>query len=127
MGLINVTAFCLGVIAYSISQLIMHGKLRWSEEPDDFWGVKSWLRKYKMPLEPAPNNWYYKIVGARHKERWPTSTWITVNFTDGYHACQSVMFVLFSVSLSIGTGLNFFIVWGSVLVLNFLTYRLLQK
>lgn len=130
-----IVAFMLALMCYSISQLQQHGKLKWMDKGFGFWGAQSWYRKYKRivkvnepyDFEPAPKMWYYKLIGSKYKERWFTSTWLTVAYTDGYHACQSLMFLFLSFGISQLSHINFFIVWPSLLVVFSLTYRILQK
>lgn len=86
MGLINVIAFCLGVVCYSLRDLQSHGKLKWmkEDEPFNFFGKLSYRRKYKK-------------LNSASGERWPTSTNLTVMFTDFYHLmqfCYKVLFIL---------------------------------
>lgn len=132
----SIVAFILALMCYSISQLQQHGKLRWSKSSFGFWGTDSDVRKYKKdssydPLGyarfPAPKTWYYRLIKSNYKERWVTSTWLTVAYTDGYHACQSLMFILLSLGISQLSDINFFIVWPSLLVVFSLTYRLLLR
>lgn len=131
LQILSFLSFALGVVCFSIKELQMHNKLKWMNEPNGFWGERSYERKYKKEeghlMQPRNPNWYYKIIGSKYTERWFTSTWLTVNLTDGYHACQSAMFILFSISLSLLSGVNFFIIWCSLLAVNFITYRLMQK
>lgn len=138
LQIISFLSFALGVFCFSCAQLAQHGKFIIDS---GFWDAASWKRKYKVKwissksgdlpdlgqFIPAPKNWYYKLIGSKYKERWFTSTWLTVNLTDGYHACQSAMFILFSISISLLSGVNVFIIWCSLLVVHFLTYKLLQR
>ena len=118
----------LSIACYSVSQLAQHSKLRWGfNNPDSFFHPGSWRRKYKMPLEPAPNNFYYRFFKLVHKERWPTSATLTVNLTDFYHASQSLSFLTLSLGISLLANVNFFVVWIPVLLIHFTTYRLLQR
>jgi hypothetical protein len=127
----------IGITAYSISQLQQHEKLRWMNNVYGFWGERSWTRKYvwlKDPIsntEPmfvaVPNNWYYRLFKLPYKERFPLSATFLVNFTDGYHMCQSISFLSFAGAFSLSTGIGFLYVWGGILICHFTTYRLLQR
>ena len=121
----------IGIAAYSISQLALHGKLRWMTNTDNFWGHDGYIRKYKLKyggqLELAPDNWYYRFFKIKYKERFPLSATFLVNFTDGYHMCQSISLICLSASFSIAMSLNFFVVWGGVLLVHFVTYMTLQR
>jgi hypothetical protein len=118
----------LSIACYSCSQLSQHGKLRWGfNNPDSFFHPGSWKRKYKMPLEPAPNNFYYRFFKIVHKERWPTSATLTVNLTDFYHCCQSLSFITLSLGISLLSGISFWFIWGGILVVHATVYRLLQR
>lgn len=88
MNLLNIIIFCLGVVVYSLKELQSHGKLKWmkDDKPYGFWGKLSYRRKYKK---------YYPELG----ERWPTSTNLTVMFTDFYHLMQFCYKVLFIVTI----------------------------
>lgn len=131
----NLIAFLLllpAIAAYSISQLAMHRKIKWWPVKDlAFWGDQSWARKYKMDSNEnfisAPNTWYYRFFKIKYKERFPLSATALVNFTDGYHLSQSVMFLCLAGSFSIASSLNFFLVWGGILFVHFVTYKLLQR
>jgi hypothetical protein len=91
------------IALYRASQMIQHGQFKWYDEDNDvsFWGASGWLLKYKPTYsrpylpEKAPDNWYYRLIKSPYKERWFTSTWLTVQFTDGYHLLQSVWLKLF--------------------------------
>jgi hypothetical protein len=104
----------ISIAARSCAELALHGKLRWSDGGTGFWGEESWKRKYKN---------FDRLQG----ERWPTSTWLTVNFTDGVHACQSVSFLTLAASLSIALPLNFLIVWPIILVTHAGVYKILSR
>lgn len=131
------------IACYSISQLLNHGKFRWSKKGLGFWDDKSDLRKYKMELVSgpgsfsaylpviAPDNFYYKYIArVKYRERWFTSTNLTVSFTDSYHAMQSLSFIFLSLTLALLYGFSY-IVWGSCWLLIVCThsvvYHLLSK
>lgn len=105
----------LSVVAYALSQLVQHGKFKWmSKDRYGFFGEDSDKRKYKN---------FDKNQG----ERWPTSTWLTVAFTDFYHASQSVSFICLSLSISILSNVSFWYVWPFILLVNSLTYKMLSR
>jgi hypothetical protein len=100
----------LGAVCYCCSQLIMHGKLKWSEDEKgfDFWGKNSGARKYKrLPngtiLLPAPTTYYYKLFNLKYKERFPGSATVFVALTDGYHLCQLLFLLLISGAIAVHT------------------------
>src|SRR5688572_13398486 len=86
------------IAAYTISQLLQHGKFI---SDSTFWGASSWKRKYKVKwlrskdgslpdfgqFVPAPNTWYYRFFKIIYKERFPLSATFLVSITDGYHLC----------------------------------------
>jgi hypothetical protein len=138
MKILSLFLFACGIVAYAISQLQQHGKLKWGKDSRRFWGFNSSDRKYKfkpvstpgtVPIYKyeAPNNWYYKLIGSKYIERWPTSTWLTVSLTDGYHLMQSVSFLCFGGSVSIALHIGFLWVWGGILVTHTATRKLLSK
>jgi len=118
------------IVAYSISQLQQHNKLRWMKRTNSkgFWGIDSWTRKYhKTDVFNAPDNWYYRFFKLGVRERFPLSATLLVNLTDGYHACQSIMFLCLAGSFSIALELNFFLVWGGILLCHSLSYLIFQR
>lgn len=136
---LSILSLIAAVVCYSISQLQQHGKLKWSKGYYGFWDERSYERKYKRDSDsdplgyvkfPAPDNFYYKrIARVQYKERWFTSSNLTVMFTDGYHACQHLSFVLFglSIALLLPDLRYFFLVWGIITLTHFTVYRLAQK
>jgi hypothetical protein len=130
--IVSLSLLALGIVAYAISQLQQHGKLRWSYlKVESFWGEFGWRKKYKWDKQgtflPAPVNWYYKLIGVKYKERWFTSTWLTVSLTDGYHLMQSVSFLCFGGSVSLALHIGFLWVWLGILAVHTATRRLLKK
>jgi hypothetical protein len=124
------------IASYSISQLQQHNKLRWQNEAENyfgFWGRNSWVRKYKREgnktaiFKVAPLRWYYKVLNIKYLERWPTSTWLTVAATDGYHASQSLSFIFMALSLSSFSGINFFWFWPAIPAVHAIFYRIFQR
>jgi hypothetical protein len=136
---IAMISLALAIGCYSISQLVQHGKFKWmSKNPFGFWGDTSDRRKYKrVPIEGqeysyritgAPVNFYYKYIArVKYKERWFTSTWLTVNLTDGYHMCQSLSFLLISLTVVLLTGFPYLLVWPGIVFLHAAVYNLLSK
>jgi hypothetical protein len=135
MKVLSLFLFACGIVAYAISQLQQHGKLRWMVKPFSFWGDDSDRRKYKRKPSPeynyfmtgAPVNWYYKLIREKYAERWPTSTWLTVSLTDGYHLMQSVSFLCFGGSISLALHIGFLYIWFGILVVHTATRKLLSK
>lgn len=134
--LLSLLSLALSIACYSISQLIQHGRFKFSKGYYGFWDEKSYERKYKRnrdvdPLGyekyPAPDNWYYRFFKIKYKEAFPLSATFLSNFTDGYHMCQSLSFLFLSLSFSLATSINFFLVWGGILLVHFVTYRVLQR
>jgi hypothetical protein len=104
MILVSYVCFALAVALYAISQLQMHGKLRWSKKEDDYWGRDSGRRKYatEHPIQvlvPAPNKLYYRIFKIRYKEKFPLSATALSFLTDGYHLFQFIASKLIIVSI----------------------------
>lgn len=116
----------ISIACRSISELSLHGKLRWSKGDDSFWGEESYWRKYASPIDAPKNNWYYKFFKIGYKERWPTSATFTVLFTDAMHLFQSLFFLSLSGSFSLATGVNFFLVWLGIVLVHALTYRVFK-
>lgn len=117
----------LAIACRSISELALHGKLRWSKGDDSFWGEESYWRKYASPIDAPKNNWYYKFFKIGYKERWPTSATFTVFATCGMHLMQFLYHLSLSASFSLATGVNFFWVWPSIVAIHAVTYRILQR
>lgn len=120
----------LAIAAYSISQLVNHGKLRWSKVNSEFWGTWSSIRKYKYVvgrIQPAPTTYYYKLFNIPYKERFPGSATFLVLFTDGYHFMQSLSFVMLALSLSLFSGYSFWLFWIGIVGVHATVYRLLSK
>jgi hypothetical protein len=135
-------SLALSIACYSVSQLQQHGKLRWMRRNDllymfDFWGSESWVRKYKTfrvegvdaPVE-AEQNWYTRLFKIKYTERWPTSTWLTVAFTDGYHLMQFFFLLFLSLSVALFIGFNWLLllgVWSGIHTIHALVYKLLSR
>lgn len=57
---------------------------------DQFWNPnKSWINKYADGLQPYEVQWYHFGNAPYYKERFPFSSTIFVNTTDGYHLARS--------------------------------------
>ena len=93
--IVTIVLFVLAVICYTVSQSVIHGKF--NLYGGLFWNQDGWLLKYKQPLTKV-NNWYYHLIGAKYRERWFTSTWMTVAFTDSYHASQALFKIFLCLS-----------------------------
>lgn len=131
--IIQIIAFILAVIAYSIKELCAHGKIKWSGEPDSFFGSESWGRKYRgyysVPtwyLDMAPNTWYYQWFKIQYKERFLLSATALSFLTDGMHLFQMLFKIAFSIAIA---GLSWwavawFLAWSVVFTVS---YRLLSK
>lgn len=76
----------LSVLHFRFEMSVFHKKKWFAWYKNDL----SYQRKYKYPT-PAPNNWYYRILGVKYKEKFFGSTWIFVSLTDGFHAFQHLM------------------------------------
>lgn len=125
--IIPLTLLALAIACRSISELALHGKLKWSKDDSGFWGERSYYRKYANPLDAPRDNWYYRTFKIGYKERFLLSASFLVSLTDGTHLMQSLFFIFLSLSFSIATGLNFLFVWGGILLVHFVTYRIAQK
>lgn len=87
--MITILFSVLLVVLYRTGQMAQHGKL--TGRGDDFFGSSSSNRKYKVKkgmFIDAPDTWYYRFNDLEYKERWPTSTTLTVFLTDWYHLSQ---------------------------------------
>lgn len=104
----------------------MHQKLRWMKDDTGFWGAKSWKRKWKLA------EGFNREVVATGKERWPTSSTLTVFLTDGYHFCQFLFIILFSISAVsyeqiVNRWVDFGIYWGVWHIVFWAVYNGLQR
>jgi hypothetical protein len=97
----------LSVACYSVSQLLNHGKFKWSKKGFGFWDFDSDKRKYMSKI--------------------PFAKTFLVSLTDGYHASQSLSFITLSLGISLLANVNFFLIWGGVLLTHATIYRLLQR
>jgi hypothetical protein len=112
------------VALYRSGALAQHGQLRWSKNDYDFFGSKSYLRKYKDNA-------------ARNGPAFWQSTGLLVAFTDWYHQSQWLWLHCFALLISKSitnsqlTIFQEFIVWLSVrtglALVMWGTEKLLQK
>ena len=70
--------FTISVVFYTLSQSA------------NFKDSEGWKNKYKQPMTPAPENWYYKLFNLKYREKFPLSGSLLVLFTDKYHFFQFV-------------------------------------
>jgi hypothetical protein len=136
--IVSLISLAIAIACRSISELQQHHKLRWQNEANNyfsFWGRNSWVRKYKRESGntaifklPTAWKWYYKIIGSKYKERWFTSTWLTVAFTDGYHLMQFIYNIFLSLAVALLIDISYFIwIWIGVVLVHALVYRIAQK
>lgn len=141
--MISILLFVAAVVCYVVSQLQQHGKLKWMDEkkPFGFWGEHSDKRKYKRhifnneiyQMYIIKPNWYSKLVGTDYKEKWFTSTWLTVAFSDGYHAAQAIMKVFICLAIVLYEPIfkvwwwNFIGFWALFGVVFFISYRIFAR
>jgi hypothetical protein len=64
--ILPVSLICLSVACRAVGELQQHKKLRWLDEADEFWGKRSDLRKYKFPIQKAPDNFYYRLFNVKY-------------------------------------------------------------
>jgi hypothetical protein len=120
----------IAIACYSVIQLGQHGKLKWMDANAGYWGMHSSIRKYKYingKVQQAPDNWYYRFFKVPYKESFPLSATFLVSFTDYYHTTQSLFFIALAASIYLLSGINFLIIWALILLINFLTYKILSK
>lgn len=128
--MIAILFLIIAIACRSISELALHGKLKWSKEDDSFWGEHSYTRKYANPYEPPKENWYYRFYKIGYLERWPTSATLTVMFTDGPHLSQFMFFNFLSLSVTFLIGFSWWTlagVWIGVHVVHAGLYKLLSR
>ncbi len=92
--ILSICAFAIAVALYTISQLQQQSKLRGQKGDASFWGERSWERKYKARVVGGTKS----TIDVEVKERWPTSSTLTVFLTDGYHLMQFCFTILFCLS-----------------------------
>lgn len=135
--ILSLTLLAIAIACRSISELSLHGKLRWNKGYYGFWDDKSHYRKYKKnwnadPLGydryPAPKTWYYRLFNLKYKERWPTSATFTVAFTDGYHLCQFFYHLFLSLAVALLIDISYFPwIWIGVVLVHATIYRICQR
>lgn len=93
-SVISIALWFLAAVCYAVLsvlhfrfELSIFAKLKWFAW---FKNDLSYQRKYDYP-NPAPKNWYYRILGVKYKEKFFGSTWIFVGLTDGFHTFQHAM------------------------------------
>jgi hypothetical protein len=78
------------IILYRMGQYQLHYGLPWSKDEEDFWGIKSHRRKYKLIKD--------KNTGLEWRSSAPafpcSTTWL-VWITDFYHLSQAIWLKLF--------------------------------
>lgn len=139
--IISILLLIPAIVAYSVSQLVMHNKFKID---NSFWDASSWKRKYKVKwlrsrdgnlpdfgqFIPALDNWYYRFFKIKYKERFPGSATIFVSLTDGYHFMQFWMFNFLALSFTVALGFNWYLLLAmlfGVRLIHVLTYKLLSR
>lgn len=81
--------FSISVIFYTLSQAVMHGKIK--DNPDG---------KYASPKRPGIGL-YYRLFGIIYREKFPLAGTLLVSFTDKYHKFQLAfkLFICASIAL----------------------------
>jgi hypothetical protein len=134
-NLISLISFALAIGCYVCSQAQQHGKLRWMNWKDDmgFLGENSDKRKYdnfRIGRIPAKVNFYTRLMGVKFKERWFTSTNLTVFLTDFYHLMQFFSFILYSLCVTLLIGFTWWTlvgIWLGVHAISFIVYKLVTR
>lgn len=130
MTLLTIISLIASIGCYSISQLLIHEKFKWLARDYSFWGGKTYLRKYKFPLDSNVNNWYYRFFKIKYKERFPLSATFLVFLTDGYHLNQALFMLFVSLSVTFALGFSWWLllgVWSLIHIVHFITYKVLSK
>ena len=122
---------------YTISQRWAFGRLKWmGKDRYGFWGEDSDKRKYKRRNNGSPlyayhtvkKNWYTGLLNIKHKERWFTSTNLTISFTDGYHLCQAISHVLMACSFGSIYGWQIGVkVWVGIKLMHWIWLKITDK
>src|SRR5687767_811306 len=100
----------LSVACFSVSQLLNHGKFKWSKKGFGFWDHDSDKRKYMSKI--------------------PFAKTFMVFLTDGYHLLQFLFLLFLSLGVGLAIGLNWLgclYVWIGVHAVHFIVYRALQR
>lgn len=70
-----------------------------------YWNpAESWENKWKMPLRPSDNNWYYLGYNPKYAEKFPYSSTALSFATDGYHMIRMVRNVTMITAIVIPIG-----------------------
>lgn len=133
--LLAILFLIMAVGCRAISELALHGKLKWSKDTYGFWGNDSHLRKYKNISPPdrlyeitkAPTTYYYKLFNLKYKEAFPLSATFLVFATDGMHAAQFAYHIFLALSLSMFSGESFWFFWPGIPAAHALFYRIFSK
>jgi len=105
--MIGVLFLLLAIFFYAVISVL---KFRYEQSVFTKWpklfGPDSWENKYKKfqrvnYLVAAPDNWYYRLLNLKYRERFPGSASVFVWLTDGFHFVQ--MLFTFSVAITLGT------------------------
>lgn len=121
----TIPLFILAVIFYTLSQLVMHSKIRWTGRYFSNSGRNKYGEGY--PLD----NWYYRFFKIPHRERFPGSATIFVTFTDFYHLSQAVFKVCLCLAIAFhkpffNWWIDAIIFWSIFSVTFAIFYNLLQ-
>lgn len=128
--ILELLAFILAVICYTVSQSILHGKF--NLYGGEFWSQDGWKRKYLREeghlLQPRKPNWYYRTFNIKYSERFPGSATIFSFVTDAYHLSQWAFKIFICLTLAPQIGL----IWAGVLWLTWgivfsVVYKYVQR
>lgn len=124
--MISILLFVAAVIFYTLSQLVMHSKIRWTGR----YFSNSGLNKYGdgYPLD----NWYYRLFKIPHRERFPGSATIFVTFTDFYHLSQAFFKIFLCLAIAFHKPLfnwwaDAIIFWALFSIVFTLAYRIFSR
>ena len=108
---LSLILFSLSIVCYSISQLLNHGKFRWSKKGFGFWDHDSDKRKYISKI--------------------PFARTFLIFLTDGYHLMQALFLLFLSLGISLALELQnwkeYLAVYVGIHVVHFVTYKILSK
>ena len=103
--LLSLTLGIVGVVIYRSTQSQIFYGLPWSKRDDDFWGIKSYRRKYEQDYVFANNS----------KERFPGSTTWLVFLTDWVHLGQWIwlkcLYAIIALHSPYNFWYSFFVTW----------------
>lgn len=120
----------MALVSYSIRELLYHHKLKWMTDDDGFWGEVSDKRKYKRPLKPAPDTWYYRYNDLTYVERFPLAGSFLVSLTDAPHQLQFWFFNFLALAFTLALGFNWWLLLGMLIgvrVIHGTFYKLLSR